>query len=194
LTWTPAAHPNHGEIFEYVLEVCELPRNWRSHLKRMQPALFPNPIDPLDESEDEKWNGVGQLLSRSRAAINWCCIPTAPLQLGGAEMIWRVVGGAGWTGIYTPLYAGDLNTVKHENLQVNSAYIYRVAVKNELGTSEWTYSWPCTLRKKMNTHNTSHYVHYHIILYHLSIHQSSYFSCFFFVLCFVLFSLYAFEL
>lgn len=146
LSWSPATPPQEGETFDYVLEVCELPRNWRAELKRLQPSLFPQAWQPHEELEDERWSGEGQLLAQQRANINWTTLaPSVAINLGGNEMCWRVVGGAQWTGQYVPLYRGEQQTVKHENVSITNAYIYRVAVKNELGISEWTYSHPCTL-------------------------------------------------
>ena len=45
------------------------------------------------------------------------------------------------------LYSGEVTSVKHDNLNVLSAYIYRLTVKNDLGASAPTYSMPCTLRQ-----------------------------------------------
>ena len=43
------------------------------------------------------------------------------------------------------LYAGEVTSVKHDNLNIHSAYIYRLSVKNDLGVSGYTYSTPTTL-------------------------------------------------
>ena len=102
LTWAPSNEPVEGEVFEYTLEVCELPRGWRSKLRLLQPSLFPpGASEDEDKDEDEKWDGQGPLGDRMRAAVNWLALPAGQVNLGGAEMIWKIVGGAGWAGAFS---------------------------------------------------------------------------------------------
>jgi hypothetical protein len=148
LTWAPASLPVEGEVLEYTLDVCELPRAWRTQLRTINPSLFPDPPAPTEDSEEEeKWNGQGALLPTARAAVNWLSVGPGAVSIGGAELMWKLASGADWAGPFTTLYSGEAVSVKHDNLNVLSAYIYRLTVKNDLGASQPTYSLPITMRQ-----------------------------------------------
>lgn len=145
ITYAPISLPVEGETIEYIVQVAELPRAYRSALREKQPTVFPTPATPDEDHENERWCGDGILAARSRAAVHWLSIPSGGISLGGSELIWRLPGGAEWAGYWTLLYQGELTSIKHEFLNPLSAYIYRICAKNDIGSSEWLYSLPVTV-------------------------------------------------
>jgi hypothetical protein len=102
LSWAAASLPVEGEALEYVLDVCELPRAWRSQLRTINPSLFPDPPQPGEDAEaEEKWNGAGPLVPQARAAVNWLSVAPGTVQVGGPELIWKLAGGADWAGPFS---------------------------------------------------------------------------------------------
>jgi len=150
IAWAPTHRPAEGELLEWKLEVCELPsRAWHASLRQIKADAFPDKshedIEHDDLEEEGRWNGDGMLASTQRAAVNWMAIPPGAIKLGGDELVWHVDGGAPWAGNWVTLYTGDEMSVKHENMSLECAYIYRLTATNDLGSSQPTYTTPLTL-------------------------------------------------